>query len=206
LLEPIDHLAPSVAQILQRYEEAVDRMPGWFYAMTIYGEAVGAALERRLDIVREGLRDNPQPLVVAAPPGLAGAGAMLERVAEVLGCSAAPTEVAPGGEVLVVCWFRALSSPTRRYKVFLHLEGQGFPLRFLGDHDPAGGFLPTDRWRQGQIIRDALRLRVPDDAKEGRVQAFLGLFEGDSRVRASPAGLVDGGNRVRGPVFQVRRR
>lgn len=204
-LVPRDAVPPSAAEIVARYERAAARMPRLFFAMTLYGEAVGAAIERRLAIVRRTAADNPTPTVSAAPEGLAGAGVTLDGLAELLGCSAVPERVAPGEEVLVTCWFRVLGATERRYRVFLHFEGQGVGVRFLGDHDPAGGFHPTDRWRPGEIVRDAWRVTVPASAPAGDVRVFIGLFEGDRRAGASHSEAVDAAGRVPGPMIRIAR-
>jgi len=206
LLVARQRVPPSPRQILERYEWAVDRMPDWFYAMTIYGEAVGAAVARRRDVVRAAVEDNPSPIVEQVPPDLVGGSVRLERVAELLGCEVTPAEVAPGEDVTVVCYYQALSRTSRRYRVFLHLEGQGVPLRFIADHEPVGGLLTTDHWRPGEIVRDATRVRVPGDAREATVRVFVGLFDDERRVRATPTERVDGAGRALGPTFRIRRR
>jgi hypothetical protein len=204
LLLPLAGHPPTAAQIVTRYERAATKMPQWFYAMTLYGEAVGAAIERRLSIVRQIVRDNPEPTVPRVLDRLEGGVASLERVAELLGCSVTPAVVAPGEDVLVTCYYHVLQGTRRRYRVFLHLEGQDVPLRFLGDHWPVGGLYGTDRWRPGEIVRDAARVVVPGDARPGMVRVFLGLFEEGQRLHAEPAALLDGAGRVRGPTFRIR--
>lgn len=48
----VDRTPPSHDEVIRRYEEMVRRFPRWFHLHTLYGEAVGAAVERRLRIVR----------------------------------------------------------------------------------------------------------------------------------------------------------
>jgi hypothetical protein len=197
---------PTPRQILERYEWAVDRMPDWFYAMTIYGEAVGAAVERRRDLVRAAVADNPTPIARTVPEGLEGGGVRLENLAEFLGCEVDPEAVAPGEELTVACYYRVLSRTSQRYRIFLHLEGQGVPLRFIADHEPVGGLLTTDHWRPGEVVRDAVRVRIPGDARAATVRVFVGLFDGERRVRATPTERVDAVGRARGPTFRIERR
>lgn len=52
-----DRTPPGRTLVLARYEHAVSKMPEGYYLMTLYGEAVGAALERRLEVVRANYRE-----------------------------------------------------------------------------------------------------------------------------------------------------
>jgi hypothetical protein len=203
LLAPRERELPSPAEVVARYDWAARRLPSWFYVMTIYGEAVGAAVERRRDIVRKGAADNAKSIVGAVPEGLVGGPVTLEGVGVLLGCRVEPETVRPGDELLVVCYFRATGGTQGRYDVFLHLEERETPFRFVGDHGPAGGFLPTDRWETGAIVRDAARVQVPRDAPSGVGQVFVGLFDGDRRVRAAPPERLDATGRALGPTFRV---
>ena len=178
---------PSADEIRRRYDWAVRRLPEWFYVMTLYGEAVGAALERRRDLVDQVLSDNEEFTVATAPAGLEGGPLVLENVGTLLGCDVTPEVVTPGDEVVVTCYYRAYGGVRERYRVFLHLESGDDPMRLQGDHDPLGGFYPTDRWRAGETVRDAARVWIPSDARAGPVQVWVGLFAGERRVRAFPA-------------------
>jgi hypothetical protein len=51
----VDRPAPSPDEVLRRYREFVARFPKLFHLHTLYGEAVGAAVERRLRIVERRL-------------------------------------------------------------------------------------------------------------------------------------------------------
>lgn len=204
LLTPRDGRLPPAEQVVERYEWAAARMPQTFFAMTLYGEAVGAALEKRLEFVRVAAPDNAWPVAGAAPAGLEGSGVTLERVAELRGCTIEPEAAAPGDELRVTCWFLVLGGTERRLRVFLHFDHEeGGPYRFQADHEPAAGFWPTDRWRPGETVRDVARVTVPPDAPGGAYRLFVGLFEGDHRLRGHPAEALDPDGRVRGPRLRV---
>lgn len=49
-----DREPPSHELVVQRYEAMVAKFPRWFHLHTLYGEAVGAVVERRLRIKRDG--------------------------------------------------------------------------------------------------------------------------------------------------------
>lgn len=204
LLTPRDGVVPSAEQIRERYEWAAARMPQWFYAMTLYGEAVGAALDKRLEFVRHATSDNAQPVVGAAPAGLPGAGVTLENVAEVRGCAVEPAAAVPGDQLKVTCWFLVLRGTDRRDRVFLHFDREAGPsYRFQADHEPAAGFWPTDRWRPGETVRDVSRVVVPPGAPPGSYRLFVGLYDGDHRRRGYPASALDPDGRIPGPRVRV---
>ncbi|MBN1770531.1 MAG: hypothetical protein JXB32_04655 [Deltaproteobacteria bacterium] len=204
LLTPREARVPSPEQILERYRRAAARMPQAFYTMTLYGEAVGAALQKRLEFVRQAALDNEQPVVGAAPAGLPGSGVTLESVAQFRGCTVEPETAAPGQELRVTCWFLVLGGTEQRLRVFLHFDHtEGRAYRFQADHEPAAGFSSTDRWRPGETVRDVSRVIVPPDAPAGPFRLFTGLFDGDRRLRGYPASTLDPDGRVPGPGVRV---
>jgi hypothetical protein len=58
-LQPRDRVPPSMGQVLERYDAALAKMPRAYYVMTLYGEAVGAAVERRAQYIRGIASDGP---------------------------------------------------------------------------------------------------------------------------------------------------
>lgn len=196
-LRRVDARPPSPEQILERYEHASDEMPSSYYLMTLYGEAVGAALQRRLETVRFHL-ESP-PTVDALPEDLEGGVAVLDGSIELHGCRA-PARVARGERFTLECFFRALQPVRRDYTVFVHLEGPDGQ-RVVADHLPAGGFHPTSEWTPGEIVRTAVQVRMPDDASI--LRAWVGLFVGSHRARAA-GGTLDSVGRVRGPEVRAR--
>lgn len=49
-----DRPRPSHEEVLRRYDAMAARFPRWFHLHTLYGESVGAVMERRLRVVRDG--------------------------------------------------------------------------------------------------------------------------------------------------------
>jgi hypothetical protein len=204
LLVPRDGAPPAAEQVLARYEWAAERMPQWFYAMTLYGEAVGAALEKRVEFLRAVVPDNARPVVGAAPSGLPGPPVTLEDAAQLRGCTIEPAAAAPGTTLRVSCWFLGLRKTDRRYRVFLHFDHEeGRAYRFQADHEPAAGLWPTDRWRPGETVRDVALVVVPHGAPPGPYRLFLGLFDGDHRLPGHPSTALDADGRVLGPRLVV---
>ena len=188
---------PSPEQILERYEHAIEKMPSSYYLMTLYGEGVGAALQRRVDAVR--LHLESPPTVDALPNDLEGGLVVLDGDIELHGCRA-PDTIERGGRFTLECFFRALQPVRRSYTVFVHLEGPGGQ-RVVADHQPAGGFHPTNEWEPGEIVRTAVSVRMPDEASS--LRAWVGLFVGSHRARVV-GGSTDSVGRVRGPEVRVR--
>jgi hypothetical protein len=168
--------------------------------MTLYGEGVGAAIERRAQLMETML---DRPVVSIQPTGLSPEGGVtLDDEVEALGCSVSSTRVRSGDQILLECYFRALRQVRRDYMVFVHLEGEDGSLQLNGDHAPAGGFLPTIDWEPGTIIRDAFSLRAPA-GPTGEVSVRYGLFRGSRRAVAELGPAVDSVGRVIGPSLII---
>jgi hypothetical protein len=193
---------PSPDQVLARYQHALSRMPQSHYSMTLYGEAVGAALERRTQLVQANVEANREPRRNGLPPDAPGAGAVLDEAVELLGCEARPTEVSSREPIWLRCDFRALRRIDRDYAVFVHIESPSG--RFLADHAPVAGQRPTSGWRPQEHVRDVFPITPPENAPPGSWQVWVGLFDGDHRAHAEPAELTDGEDRVRGPIITIR--
>lgn len=57
---PRSQVRPTTDQILARYRKALEKLPSNYYLMTLYGEAVGAAVERRYQFLARTM-SNPHP-------------------------------------------------------------------------------------------------------------------------------------------------
>lgn len=194
---PRDAAPPDLTTLRDRYRYAQSRLPQRYYLMTLYGEAVGAALDKRAALIeRAASAPNTPP-----PPHLPGAGVTLDAIIRLHGCEA-PTHAPPGATFSVTCTFEPTATPTRAYTVFVHLEGP--PGRLLADHPPAFGLLPSTRWRPGHLIRDTFDVHIPPHTPPGPLRLYLGLFQGSWRASAAPAHLTDGKGRVLGPVVEIR--
>lgn len=131
------------------------------------GTAAVAALTLVLALNGLGLGQRtwtPRPLQTAAGD-----------VALLVGYDAAP---ARGEEALDVTlyWF-ALRDIGQDHKVFVHLLGPDGQVAAQHDGDPVGGFTPTSRWRQGELIRDRHRLPIPPGLAAGPVRLKAGMYQ-----------------------------
>jgi hypothetical protein len=196
---------PSPRQILDRYARVARKLPSWFYPATVYGESVGAAIDKRCDYVRSVLGEGAGFEVPAVPRGLVGGEARFEDGGVILyGCAFSVPEVPRGSAVDFTCYFEATEPPRRDYRVFVHLvDGAG--RRVLGaDHAPCGGFFPMRDWPAAHIVRDRVEVPIPADLPTASLTAYVGLFDGAHRAPAEPPEKTDGQDRVVGPTVRIR--
>jgi hypothetical protein len=195
-LRPRDAERPDPATILARYKAAQAKLPTTFTLMTLYGEAVGAALVRRVRTVERAVQDISQP-PAALPAELTGGPALLDGALTFLGC-AAPATARAGTSVEVVCALRAERPVTRRYDVFVHVEGPHG--RSSADHPPVAGLLPTTAWTPGTLVLDRFEVHLP---KPGEVTLKVGLYDGGWRAKTPAGPHVERDGRLIGPRITV---
>ena len=164
--------------ILQRYEHALSRIPSAYSLMTLYGEGVGAAVQRRVELVRELARDA-EGAVTDDAPAFDRPAIRLDDAVDLLGCEV-PSEATAGEDLSISCYFKVRRALTRNFDVFVHVVGGIF---IHGDHAPVGGFLPTSEWPVGRIVRDRFRVHVPGDY-HGELSPRIGLYAGSRRASA----------------------
>lgn len=202
-MRPRAVVRPAPLVVLARYERVIEKFRAPFFTSTLYGESVGAAVEKRFAWLAPQLRANAEPLVDAPPPGLTPAAPVdLERGALTLhGCrlEPAPPPAAPGALTLA-CYFEAHRPVTRSLTVFVHWVDARGQLRFHGDHPPVVGLLPTTHWPVGRVVRDAVVMFFPDDLRGVELSARVGLYDGGWRAPAAPGPGVDPEGRAIGPT------
>ncbi|MEM9490813.1 MAG: hypothetical protein AAGC55_16820, partial [Myxococcota bacterium] len=126
---------PTLATVAERYRQALAKMPDRYHIMTLYGVSVGGLVERRVAHVQTIVADNPSRTVSAVPDDVATwqPPVVFDRAIELLGCAAQPEALAPGDDLLLTCYFRAIRPVRRSYSVFVHVEQLAGDGRFLGD-------------------------------------------------------------------------
>jgi hypothetical protein len=87
------------------------------------------------------------------------------------------------------------------YQFFIHVDG--FGLRLNGDHEPLEGLYPTRYWRPGDYLIDRYEMQVPIHFRAGEYTIFVGLFQGETRVK-QVAGPTSGDDRIEGGILKVR--
>jgi len=87
------------------------------------------------------------------------------------------------------------------YQFFIHVDG--FGLRQNGDHEPLDGLYPTRYWRPGDYLVDTYRMQVPIHFRAGDYTIYLGLFQGETRVK-QVAGPTSGDDRIEAGILRVK--
>ncbi len=145
-----------------------------------------------------------QPAARPAHP----AHAVFGNAIELVGWDLEPPAPAPGEWVTLTLYWRALDELDTSWRVFVHLDGREGQERIHGDHPPAAGTYPTDRWHRGDVVRDPVRIRVPRGYRGEALDAWVGWFSGETRLRITNPGEVrqDGDDRLLLAVVSLARR
>jgi hypothetical protein len=103
------------------------------------------------------------------------------EAARLLGYSLDADVLAPGDDVNLTLYWKALAPLEDDYTVFTHLLGDanpatGTPVWAGHDSQPDNGHFPTTAWQPGQVILDVHRLAIPGDAPPGEYQLEAGLY------------------------------
>ncbi|MGH2535769.1 MAG: hypothetical protein ACRDHL_00040, partial [Candidatus Promineifilaceae bacterium] len=106
---------------------------------------------------------------------------------ELHGWALEPAAACAGQEAaLTLVWRSAAARIGANYNVFVHLTNPAGAIVAQGDSLPAGAGRPTLTWRQGEVILDEHRLRLP--AEPGAYRLWVGLHDLATGGRAPLAG------------------
>jgi len=86
------------------------------------------------------------------------------------------TEFRPGEVLAVSLRWRALTTPSARYVVFVHLIGPTGGLLAQEDIEPLQGTRPTDTWSAGLAMWDPHQVHIPSNAPPGTCQVRAGMY------------------------------
>ena len=114
------------------------------------------------------------PRVVTLTPVLARFGDEAQLVGAEM-----PAQVRAGQSVAVELYWLALREVSRNDKAFVHLVDSAGQIVAQHDGDPGGGFTPTTRWQQGELMPDRHYLDLPSHLPPGRYQLKAGLYQFD---------------------------
>lgn len=190
---------PSPQEVLNRYERVREKFNQAFFIGTLYGENVGAAVEKRYHWIRN-IIELVEPVVVPdseIPPDLVGRAVLDGGALEALGCRIAPTDVEL--RYALTCYWKRRGRPSSDWTVFVHIVPEHEPRRLLrnADHPPVGGWLPINEWPLDTAVRDAVVVDLSDVSAVQGVR--YGLFKADRRCPGE--GDMDAEGRIVGPVF-----
>ncbi len=125
---------------------------------------------------------------------------------ELVGWSLEPEPLERGRPATLTLYWRAQNELEASYQVFVHLDGREGEDRIHGDHPPAGGTLPTEAWRRGDLVRDPVRVAIPPGYRGEALDLWVGWYAGAERLAIANAGEVrhDGENRLLLAAVPVR--
>lgn len=92
----------------------------------------------------------------------------------------------PGGNAQVRLYWQALVTPSRSYKVFVHLVDEVGRVAAQHDDYPLRGSRPTNTWRPGEGLLDTYRISLGPDLKPGTYTLAVGLYDGTTGKRLGP--------------------
>ncbi len=85
--------------------------------------------------------------------------------------------LAPGGQIELTLFWRAVAVINEDYKVFTHLVGPDGKIYGQDDSVPLDGAAPTTSWIPGEVVRDRYTLSIPPSAPAGRYTLTIGFYE-----------------------------
>lgn len=121
--------------------------------------------------------------------------ATFDETLTLLGYDLPRTTFAPNERIPVTLYWRAESEPEASYFVELTFEGPpGYvvPPHFHAAHIPVNGRFPTERWREGDVVRDACEIVVPHNIPRP-VHLRMRLVVKDGALPVAYAGPRGGG-------------
>jgi hypothetical protein len=153
----------------------------------------------RTVVDRSALRDV---LLPAPPADLVPVGAVFGNAAELVGYKLEPPALVPPKRARLTLYWRC-RLPLDRWHIFVHLDdASGSGARIHAEHDPAGGRFPTDAWKTGDVIADAVFF----EPGRSPLLLYVGFYsEGETRLSlTSPGrGRDDGENRLLAGVLPL---
>ncbi|MEM9191983.1 MAG: carbohydrate-binding family 9-like protein [Myxococcota bacterium] len=112
-------------------------------------------------------------------------------------------EVKPGSEFTVTWHWKVKEALDEGWRLFTHIADATGNDRMNGDgFGVVRELYQPGRWKAGEYVRDAQPVTLPDDWNSGKVNFFIGLWNGPARLRITD-GPNDGDNRARIPSLDV---
>jgi hypothetical protein len=124
-------------------------------------------------------------LLQVPPAGTIPVGAIFGAQAELVGYKLDPPTLVPGQRATLTLIWRC-KAEMDPWRIFVHLDdASGTGGRIHAEHDPAEGRYPTDAWRPGDVIADAVTF-VP---QRSPLKLYVGFYsQGEIRLHLDSAG------------------
>ena len=104
-------------------------------------------------------------------------GVTLGSVISLSGYYLPEVPLAPGEIVPLTLIWSATTTPSERYKVFVHLVKDTGTLVAQTDAEPVGGFYLTTQWIAGEEVIDNYGVLMPDDIVPGEYTVLVGMYD-----------------------------
>ena len=195
---------PTHGQLVRRYTTVFDRMPQNYYVATLYGDSVGAMIERRYRYIMRTAENPPSGLSEkSAIPADYPKDAVLQNisfdgVARLEFCRELPRSVRADEGILFDCYYSSIKKPASPLKSFVHLVEGG---KITARNIPLGTRrLPFTSWSP-EVFGDKLyhqvsRLIFVPAIKPGEYQILFGWYNGNHRAVTDRPELTDTGGRI----------
>ncbi|MCD6518720.1 MAG: phospholipid carrier-dependent glycosyltransferase [Anaerolineae bacterium] len=105
------------------------------------------------------------------------------QVITLLGYDLLQSQVAPGGTLELVLYWRAEDKIDVPYTVFTHLLDAHGRMKGQKDNEPVQGTYPTTGWLPGEIIIDRYTIPVDKEATPGSYSLEIGLYDEATGIR-----------------------
>jgi 4-amino-4-deoxy-L-arabinose transferase-like glycosyltransferase len=98
---------------------------------------------------------------------------------------------APGDQLVLVLYWKALRQVPADYTVFVHLSGASEQIWAQDDGQPVNGTFPTTAWRVGDIVVDRHTIEVDEAVPAGTCRLLAGMYSSSTAQRLPIAGPSD---------------
>ena len=126
------------------------------------------------------------------------------NLGNVAGLAGASIELLPTNTLSVTLHWIALSSPNVDAKVFMHVVDKATgQVIAQNDHQPEGGWFPTNYWQKGDVINDQFGISLPPGTDVGQVELRVGMYNAQTQERL-PAVNIASQQRFADDVVPIR--
>ncbi len=106
-------------------------------------------------------------------------------------------EFSPEDVVQVTLDWTASEEINSRYKIFIHIyDDINLPPVAQNDSEPVGGSMPTNLWKNSEIVTDLHGVYIPANVKEGIYTLAVGIYAPDGGQRLTVVGEQDVSDRI----------
>lgn len=113
-----------------------------------------------------------------------------------LGSRVTPPTAAPGQQVRLAHYFKALRTPPKGWAFFTHVvDASSGKMLVNADHEIQGGAAPLGSWPVDKVIEDVHTVAMPSVP----ARVLMGFWRGNERLSVDEARHQDGSNRLLGP-------